>query len=202
MSTVQLHWASCCVGPTGNYVTVGTRHCGRVGDGVGTRRPGQRSRIGATLDSGSEINWGTRSWKKGDKGTKRNRIINIVSFCQIIVLLLYPDINLSRFEWARWGCWCSQSPSQRPWDWTTRHTAARWSHGTSALWCSWHWLHCLHGSEGCSWHHFQDSGSSSLWCHCSCNWSLRSRWWEDRWLRAREEPRETRLENSVKETHN
>ncbi len=50
-------------------MAVGTGHCSCVGGSVNTRRPRQRSQVGATVGSDSQVGWRTRSWLERDLGT-------------------------------------------------------------------------------------------------------------------------------------
>lgn len=49
-------------------MAVGTSHRSCVGDSVDTWCPAQRSQVGATVGSGGEVGWRTRSWQKRDLG--------------------------------------------------------------------------------------------------------------------------------------
>lgn len=56
-------------------MAVGTSHRRCVGDGVGARRPGQRSQVGTTVGCGSQVGRRTRSWQERDLGTNHSEFL-------------------------------------------------------------------------------------------------------------------------------
>jgi len=74
---IQPHRAGRGVGPTGSYVAVATGHRRCVGDGVDTRRPGQRPQVGSTPGSGHQVGRRTRSWQETDLGMLSSFEVNV-----------------------------------------------------------------------------------------------------------------------------